>query len=99
MGGCLRKQVNSVVYISGQRTNAYDNESFYKLHEEVRPYKKDFVRLMLSGYHLSLLYKSFVKIDQDLSGEISTWELLEFLHLERTKFTKRIFRIFDEDGR
>ena len=24
--------------------------------------------------------------------------MLEYLHLERTKFTKRIFRIFDEDG-
>ena len=98
MGSCIRKANNQAVYIQGQLTNAFDNESFYQQHEDMQPYRKDFDRLMLNGYHLSLLFKAFVKIDQDLSGEISTWELLEFLHLERTKFTKRIFRIFDEDG-
>ena len=47
---------------------------------------------------MTRLFEVYCKIDQDLSGEIATWELLEFLHLERTKFTKRIFRMFDEDG-
>ena len=49
-------------------------------------------------HDLHRLFDVYCKIDQDFSGQISTWELLEYLHLERTKFTKRIFRIFDEDG-
>lgn len=37
-------------------------------------------------------------IDNDNSGEIEMAELLAFLDLEKTRFTKRIFSIFDEDG-
>ncbi|CAN0051565.1 unnamed protein product, partial [Ectocarpus sp. 12 AP-2014] len=37
-------------------------------------------------------------IDEDKSGEISLWELFEALDMKQSKFTKRIFRIFDEDG-
>jgi len=101
MGGCLhRAATNNAIYAAASNhfNTTMDCEAFYNEHKDFLPYKKDFDRLMLKGYHLSLLFKAFVKIDQDLSGEISTWELLEFLHLERTKFTKRIFRIFDEDG-
>ena len=64
----------------------------------VGPDLKELKQLQLSNDDLQRLYKVFSKIDQDSSGQIATWELLEFLKLERTKFTKRVFRIFDEDG-
>ena len=74
------------------------NRVFYENHEEMLKHRSEFERLYLSEDELARLFEIYVKIDQDYSGEISTWELLEYLRLERTKFTKRIFRIFDEDG-
>jgi len=74
------------------------NRVFYCEHEDLTKHKPDFDRLLLSEDDLSRLFEVYCKIDQDLSGEIATWELLEHLRLERTKFTKRIFRMFDEDG-
>lgn len=38
------------------------------------------------------------QIDKDKSNSIEIAELLEFLELDRTKFTKRVFAIFDIDG-
>ena len=131
--GCIH---NSTVRNLNSRASfnlTNSNCEFFSKHSDLLKYKKDFDRLQLDEYALERLFTSFVKIDQDLSGEISTWELLEFLHLEvsgrsilamdfakwqmatfitkithsmrpslcsakRTKFTKRIFRIFDEDG-
>ena len=36
-------------------------------------------------------------MDRDFSGEISLVELLDYMKLERTRFNKRVFSIFDED--
>ena len=71
--------------------------SFYDENPDQFRFKKDFDRLMLTEADIGRLYKAFVRVDLDMSGEVATWELLEHLKVERTKFTKRIFRIFDED--
>ncbi|GMH75286.1 hypothetical protein TL16_g06709 [Triparma laevis f. inornata] len=94
MGAGCRK---SAAIASEKYHNAVD-KPFYTSHQEHLKNKPDFDRLLLSNNDLNRLFDVYCKIDQDFSGEISTWELLEYLHLERTKFTKRIFRIFDEDG-
>ncbi|KAH8043635.1 Ca2-binding protein [Aureococcus anophagefferens] len=41
---------------------------------------------------------SFLKIDKGGSGSLELWEMLDHLDLHRTKFAKRVFSIFDEDG-
>lgn len=44
------------------------------------------------------LHKVYRKIDNDSSNSIELAELLAFLDLDRTRFTKRIFTMFDEDS-
>ena len=44
------------------------------------------------------LHKVYRKIDNDGSNSIELAELLAFLDLDRTRFTKRIFTMFDEDN-
>jgi len=80
--GCIH---NSTVRNLNSRASFHltnSNCEFFSKHSDLLKYKKDFDRLQLDEYALERLFTSFVKIDQDLSGEISTWELLEFLHLE-----------------
>jgi len=36
-------------------------------------------------------------MDKDSSGSISVLEMLNFLDVDRTKFTKRVFSTFDAD--
>ena len=41
---------------------------------------------------------SSIQIDSDRSGNLDIEEMFRFLELETSKFTKRIFSIFDEDN-
>ncbi|KAH8084941.1 Ca2-binding protein [Aureococcus anophagefferens] len=43
------------------------------------------------------LHAQFLKIDRAAAGP-RLWEMLDHLDLHRTKFAKRVFSIFDEDG-
>lgn len=61
-------------------------------------WKKHFDALNLTDWHVGQLYTVYEKMDQDHSGTISLWEMLEYLGLTRSKFTKRVFSIMDEDG-
>jgi len=53
--------------------------------------------LSLSLSDVKNLYKIFSRVDFDNSGDISLAELLAHINLDRTKFTERIFSIFDDD--
>lgn len=53
---------------------------------------------MLSELDVGRILKSFDKIDNDRSGQIELAELLAFLDLEKTTFTRRVFSMFDEDS-
>jgi len=44
------------------------------------------------------LFHAFKKFDMDGSGSIGLVELLTQLDLPRTKFTEKVFSIFDDDG-
>ncbi|CAM9923562.1 unnamed protein product [Scytosiphon promiscuus] len=72
--------------------------SIYDTSVLARKYRHDFEALQLSEEQVRLMWDEFCKIDEDKSGEISLWELFEALEMKQSKFTKRIFRIFDEDG-
>jgi hypothetical protein len=61
-------------------------------------HKKDFDALGISEADCGKLYGLFQTIDSDASGSIEILELLMFLDVERTPFTKRIFSMFDDDN-
>jgi serine/threonine-protein phosphatase 2B regulatory subunit len=52
---------------------------------------------MISTKELCLIHNIFQKVDLDHSGAIDVVELLTIMDVERTPFTERVFRIFDED--
>jgi Ca2+-binding EF-hand superfamily protein len=70
---------------------------FYLQHPEWECARAQFTSLGFSEKELLELWRVFAGADADGSGEISLSELMAFLDLERTKFTKRVFSIFDED--
>lgn len=57
-------------------------------------FREDFSKLQISEGDVGKLYTLFCKIDMDGSGSIEVLELLMFLDVERTRFTKRVFSIF-----
>jgi Ca2+-binding EF-hand superfamily protein len=59
--------------------------------------KRDFTALGISEEDVGKLYWIFCRIDTDGSRLIEIIELLMFLDVERTRFTRRIFSIFDDD--
>jgi hypothetical protein len=60
-------------------------------------FKRDFSAVGISEEDIGKFYWIFCKIDTDGSQLIEILELLMFLDVERTRFTKRIFSIFDDD--
>eukprot|EP00618_Florenciella_parvula_P032574 CAMPEP_0119541330 /NCGR_PEP_ID=MMETSP1344-20130328/52892_1 /TAXON_ID=236787 /ORGANISM="Florenciella parvula, Strain CCMP2471" /LENGTH=343 /DNA_ID=CAMNT_0007585287 /DNA_START=310 /DNA_END=1337 /DNA_ORIENTATION=- len=64
----------------------------------IAQWKSQFEALKLKDVDVQKLYEVYTKIDQDGSGSISLWEMLEHLQLQRNKFTKRVFSIMDEDN-
>ena len=71
--------------------------AFYGANPEMKAWRGNFDNLGLTGEDLWTLFDVFRNADRDNSGEISLIELLDFLHIDRTRFTKRVFSIFDED--
>lgn len=65
---------------------------------EVKESKALFDALCFKELDIGRLHKQFRLIDNDHSNNIELAELLAHLDLERTRFTKRIFSIFDEDN-
>lgn len=65
---------------------------------EIAQHQELFDALMLSQLDVGRILKSFDKIDHDRSGTIELAELLAFLDLDKTIFTRRVFQMFDEDG-
>lgn len=53
--------------------------------------------MKMSTADIRSLFYSFREVDMDGSGSIGLAELLAFVDLPRTKFTEKIFSIFDED--
>lgn len=64
---------------------------------DINQHRELFTALMLSERDVGRFYYMFRKIDNDDSGLIELAELLAFLDLDKTPFTKRVFQIFDED--
>ena len=59
---------------------------------------RQFETMQLSKSVVRKLFYAFKKFDMDGSGSIGLVELLTQLDLPRTKFTEKVFSIFDDDG-
>ena len=70
---------------------------FYKKYPQFEQYAGHFTSLGFTERDLAYLKQVFDHADGDKSGQISLMELLMFLDIDRTKFAKRVFSIFDED--
>ena len=68
------------------------------LHPDIAQHKPMFQRLGFSSWGANGMRKLFCAIDEDHSGEISIREFLKYFDLDRTKFSKRAFAIFDADS-
>ena len=83
------------------RSNLYHYgyfKSIYGKNAAVRPLRSTFESLGLKEDDVARLHEQFVIIDKDGSGAIELWELLDYLDLQRNRFAKRVFAIFDADG-
>ncbi len=72
--------------------------NIYSTEPNLLEYKEIFEALCLHQADIGRLRKIFNTIDKDHSGSIELLELLMYMDIERTPFTKRVFSIFDEDG-
>lgn len=59
---------------------------------------RQFETMQLPKNIVRKLFHAFKKFDMDGSGSIGLVELLTQLDLPRTKFTEKVFSIFDNDG-
>mmetsp|Transcript_122404 Transcript_122404/g.341494 ORF Transcript_122404/g.341494 Transcript_122404/m.341494 type:complete len:333 (-) Transcript_122404:63-1061(-) len=64
----------------------------------MKKYAATLTTLDISRADARKLFELFFRCDDDDSGEISIKEFFEFVELERTKFAKRAFSLFDQDG-
>jgi len=74
------------------------NTKVYALNSHVAEHKPMFETLSLKESHIDKLYQVFMKADFDMSGELSLFEMLDYLDVKRTDFSLRVFSIFDEDA-
>lgn len=72
--------------------------SAYELNPSIMPWKPTFDALMFDDIYLLQMLKIFEQIDEDGSKSIEIKELLNYLDVDRNRFTKRVFSIFDDDG-
>ena len=77
-------------------TKHYRN--IYKNEPKIIRHRQAFESLKLNELDIGRFRRIFNKIDKDRSGTIELLELLMYLDIERTPFTKRVFSIFDDDG-
>lgn len=70
----------------------------YTMNPKLEEHRSQFEALQLTETEVTRLYKIFKKVDVDGSGSIELIELLVHIDVERTKFSERIFSIFDEDA-
>eukprot|EP01039_Chlorochromonas_danica_P007795 gene7795-8606_t len=75
-------------------------ESFKKLSHtaEFQVWMRKFQALRITPGEVRKLYKVFAKADMDGGGTIDLVELLTAIDVERTRFSERVFAIFDEDN-
>lgn len=69
----------------------------YGMEPRVDMHRHEYENLMLREADVGVMYKVFQEMDEDNSGEISLKELMKYLEIPITNFTKSIFEIFDED--
>ena len=72
-------------------------ETVYKT-EQFQEWMKQFEAMQLTKNEIRTMFKIFSRVDFDKSGSIALAELLAHIDLDRTRFTERIFSIFDADG-
>jgi Ca2+-binding EF-hand superfamily protein len=72
--------------------------NIYSTEPEIVRWRPVFEALRLCEADIGRLRRIFRSIDVDNSGSIELLELLMYMDIERTPFTKRIFSIFDDDG-
>ena len=70
----------------------------YDFEPKLSEWRSDFEALQFKEQDIGRLYRIYNKIDGDKSGLIDYMEMLSFLDIERTPFSKRVFTMFDEDG-
>lgn len=70
----------------------------YAQRPEVAAKREIYEAFSFKQLDIGRLHKVYRKIDNDGSNSIELAELLAFLDLDRTRFTKRIFTMFDEDS-
>lgn len=63
-----------------------------------REWMEVFLAMKFSKPEIFQLHDIYNKVDIDGSGSIEVSELLDFLNIERSLFTERIFAAFDKDG-
>jgi len=56
-----------------------------------------FHKMKFTKQEITRLYELFCRVDVDHSGTVDMVELLTLLDIERTKFSVRVFSIFDDD--
>lgn len=74
-----------------------NHDGIYK-DQYLKQFKTQFEALTLSSSDVHQLLRFFRRIDVDGSNTINIVELWTHLELEGSKFTDRIFSIFDEDN-
>ena len=71
--------------------------SLIQEHHRYPYWAAQFEALLLPQTAIQKLHYYFHQADMDHSGTIDLVEMLTVLDLERTRFTERVFSIFDED--
>jgi serine/threonine-protein phosphatase 2B regulatory subunit len=70
----------------------------YTKNKHIEEWREQFEALKLNASDIGKLFNIFRRVDVDNSGTIELVELLVHIDVERTKFSERIFSIFDEDA-
>ena len=70
----------------------------YEFEPKLAEWRSDFDALQFKEQDIGRLYRIYNLIDADKSGLIDYVEMLTYLSIERTAFSKRVFTMFDDDG-
>lgn len=72
--------------------------NIYRYDRKLTQWRDDFESLMLTELDIRRLYNIFRHIDVDGSNEIDVLEMLMYMDIESTVFTRQVFSIMDVDG-